>query len=67
MQSVNRAEALEQTGLQGDRYSVGRGFWQVTEACQVTLISTDDLARAKKAARRRYSTSWIRGAIAAIW
>lgn len=48
MQSVDRIQALEQAGLYGDRYSVARGFWQVTEACQVTLISEDDLNKAKK-------------------
>ncbi|MDR9435375.1 MAG: MOSC domain-containing protein [Thiohalophilus sp.] len=48
MQSVDRIQALEQTGLDGDRYSVARGYWQVTEACQVTLISQDDLDKAKK-------------------
>lgn len=48
MQSVERVSAIEQTGLQGDRYSAGRGFWQVTEACQVTLISEDDLRKAKR-------------------
>ncbi|TDX99535.1 MOSC domain-containing protein [Thiohalophilus thiocyanatoxydans] len=48
MQSVDRIQALEQTGLGGDRYSVARGYWQVTEACQVTLISEDDLDKAKK-------------------
>lgn len=48
MQSIDRIKALEQTGLDGDRYSVARGYWQVTEACQVTLISEDDLNKAKK-------------------
>lgn len=48
MQSVDRIQALEQIGLDGDRYSVARGYWQVTEACQVTLISEDDLNKAKK-------------------
>ncbi|MDZ7805342.1 MOSC domain-containing protein [Thiohalophilus sp.] len=48
MQSVDRIQVHEQTGLSGDRYSMARGFWQVTEACQVTLISEDDLDKAKK-------------------
>ena len=47
MQSVDRIQALEQTGLYSDRYSVARGYWHVTEACQVTLISEDDLNKAK--------------------
>ncbi len=48
MHPVDRIQALEQTGLSGDRYSMARGFWQVTEACQVTLISEDDLNKARK-------------------
>ncbi|RRQ21592.1 MOSC domain-containing protein [Thiohalobacter thiocyanaticus] len=48
MHSVERIQALEQTGLQSDRYSVAKGFWQANEACQVTLISEDDLNKARK-------------------
>lgn len=48
MQSLNHVEAVAQTGLQGDRYSTGQGFWKVTEACQVTLISADELEKAAR-------------------
>jgi MOSC domain-containing protein YiiM len=48
MQSVSRIDAIEQLGLQGDRYSVAKGFWQATDACQVTLISEDDLDKSSK-------------------
>lgn len=46
MQSVTRIRALAGTGLQGDRYALAAGHWQATDACQVTLISEDDLRRA---------------------
>ncbi|MDY6979595.1 MAG: MOSC domain-containing protein [Pseudomonadota bacterium] len=61
MQSVKRVSAIEQTGLQGDRYSAGRGFWQVTEACQVTLISEDDLRKAKKGLSDELRTRLVHG------
>jgi len=48
MHAVQRIDAIEQRGLQGDRYSIAKGFWQATDACQVTLISEDDLAKANK-------------------
>jgi len=48
MQPLDSVVALADAGLQGDRYATGRGFWKVTEACQVTLISRDDLQRAAR-------------------
>ena len=48
MQSVSSINAIEGLGLQGDRYSIDSGFWQATDGCQVTLISEDDLNRAKR-------------------
>jgi MOSC domain-containing protein YiiM len=48
MQSVASSQALVDTGLQGDRYSEASGFWKATDACQVTLISEDDLFQAKQ-------------------
>ena len=48
MQSVTSIQALVDVGLQGDRYSKGSGFWKATDACQVTLISEDDLNQAKQ-------------------
>ena len=48
MQTVQSIDAIAQRGLQGDRYSASKGFWQATDACQVTLISEDDLSKAKK-------------------
>lgn len=46
MQPVEAVRAHAGTGLEGDRYAAHRGFWQATDACQVTLIGTDDLRRA---------------------
>lgn len=48
MQSVASSQALADVGLQGDRYSEVRGFWKATDACQVTLISEDDINKAKQ-------------------
>ncbi|MBI1422133.1 MAG: MOSC domain-containing protein [Gammaproteobacteria bacterium] len=48
MQSVARIQAIAAAGLRGDRYSEAGGFWQATDACQVTLISEDDISQAKQ-------------------
>ena len=48
MQSVASIQAIADSGLQGDRYREGSGFWKATDACQVTLISEDDLSKAKQ-------------------
>ena len=48
MQSVASIQAFADSGLQGDRYSDASGFWKATDACQVTLISEDDISRVKK-------------------
>lgn len=50
METLHSARAVTDAGLDGDRYAVGRGFWKVTEACQVTLISEEDLERARRRA-----------------
>lgn len=47
MQFVTSIQAEVDTGLQGDRYSEAGGFWRTTDACQVTLISEEDLNKAK--------------------
>lgn len=33
-------------GLEGDRYSQGRGFWKSVDACEVTLITQQEIDRA---------------------
>lgn len=48
MRSHDRTEAIAGAGLAGDRYASGRGFWRVTDACQVTLIHAEDLSRAER-------------------
>ncbi|OBS08169.1 MOSC domain-containing protein [Acidihalobacter prosperus] len=50
MRLAERAEALVGRGLCGDRYAARAGFWQATDACQLTLIGTRDLARARRRA-----------------
>jgi len=47
MVSVNTAKALRDCGLEDDRYCMKTGFWQAIEACQVTLITEDDLNKAR--------------------
>lgn len=46
MQPLRAVVALENAGLQGDRYAERRGFWKVNEACQITLIGQRDLEQA---------------------
>ena len=48
MRSVSHINVIAGAGLQGDRYCLAKGFWQATDACQVTLISETDLNKAKK-------------------
>ena len=43
MQSVEQVEAVEGTGLRGDRYAEGTGYWVPVDICQVTLIEGEDL------------------------
>jgi len=48
MQAIDSIDAITNTGLAGDRYAQDRGFWKSIEACQVTLISENDLQHAGK-------------------
>lgn len=48
MRPCQTANAIEQQGLQDDRYCTGKGYWHRVESCQVTLISQYDLAQAQK-------------------
>ncbi len=43
MTSVPRAQAVAGAGLAGDRYGENAGFWKATDACQVTLITEQEL------------------------
>lgn len=48
MRGVDAVQARAGAGLRGDRYGENTGFWKATDACQVTLITADDLKRAKR-------------------
>jgi uncharacterized protein YcbX len=48
MRSIDQASAVVDAGLADDRYALGRGFWRLTDGCQVTLIHAEDLARAQR-------------------
>lgn len=48
MKRMTTAHAILNRGLEGDRYYTETGHWKPVEACQVTLISTHDLAQASK-------------------
>ncbi len=47
MQQVDRIEAISGLGLAGDRYATGRGHWKLTDGCQVTLLTEEDLHKAE--------------------
>ena len=40
--------AIPGAGLAGDRYATGEGHWQRTDACEVTLVNAEDLAKAER-------------------
>lgn len=48
MRSVESAQTLLGQGVEGDRYALKKGYWKVTEACEVTLISERGLQRARR-------------------
>jgi len=50
MKSLLQAEAVTEAGLQGDRYCSGDGFWRATDACQVTMMTTQQLGRVTRRA-----------------
>lgn len=49
MQRLVACRCLPGVGLEGDRYALGSGHWIKTDACEVTLLTREDL---KDAARR---------------
>ncbi|KAA6182304.1 MOSC domain-containing protein [Thiohalocapsa marina] len=48
MRPCDEALAIVDRGLAEDRYALGRGFWRLTDGCQVTLIYAEDLRRAER-------------------
>lgn len=47
MQSVKLVDAVEGSGLRGDRYAEGTGKWVPVDVCQVTLIEGEELDKAQ--------------------
>lgn len=45
---VTHGDVLPGRGLAGDRYAVGTGHWRHPDACQVTLVTAEDLDRAER-------------------
>ena len=60
MQSLTEAQALAGQGLAGDRYALGKGHWHPVEACQLTLITEQELAWAESRAGRPLGWSFHR-------
>jgi MOSC domain-containing protein YiiM len=60
MQSLTEVQALAGQGLAGDRYALGRGHWHPVEACQLTLITEQELAWAEGRAGRPLGLSFHR-------
>lgn len=48
MRSVDCVEAILGSGLAGDRYAAQRGHWKLTDGCQVTLVTNEDLLTAEQ-------------------
>jgi len=48
MQRLREAHCLVGRGLAGDRYALGAGHWRQTDACEVTLVTEQDLQRAMR-------------------
>jgi MOSC domain-containing protein YiiM len=48
MRRVGEVEAIAGAGLAGDRYAAGSGHWKRTDACQVTLVTMEDLVKAER-------------------
>jgi MOSC domain-containing protein YiiM len=46
MERRREARCLAGLGLEGDRYASGEGHWFQTDACEVTLVTEEDLRRA---------------------
>lgn len=55
MGRLEQAEAIAGVGLVGDRYAAGRGHWKLTDACQVTLVTEDDLRKAERRSNLSFS------------
>lgn len=61
MRSIKATEAIQDRGLQGDRYSEDKGHWKSLDGCQVTLITEHELTRAKTGTRPAFQTALDNG------
>jgi MOSC domain-containing protein YiiM len=48
MQRRESVQCLPGLGLEGDRYARGAGHWLQTDACEVTLVTEEDLRHAAR-------------------
>lgn len=48
MQRCDLADCVPGQGLSGDRYAARAGHWRLTDACEVTLVTREDLQRAAR-------------------
>lgn len=48
MRACTQVLAVAGRGLAEDRYATGRGYWRLTDGCEVTLILAEALARAER-------------------
>jgi MOSC domain-containing protein YiiM len=55
MHSVDSVKAIPGAGLAGDRYAEQQGHWKLTDGCQVTLITQEDLQRAERRCNLSFS------------
>lgn len=60
MVSVPSAHALAGAGLREDRYAGGAGFWHASDACQITVLTEQDLQRARRRAPQ-HATALLHG------
>jgi MOSC domain-containing protein YiiM len=50
VQPLDSIRAIENEGLQGDRYQTKQGYWDPVEGCQVTIITLHEINHAQKKA-----------------
>lgn len=60
MRSLDAVDCIAGVGLRGDRYAEGAGHWIKTDGCQVTLITTEELARSERRGAAGWEPGWHR-------
>ena len=48
MRALDEVDAVAGAGLAGDRYAARAGHWRRTDACELTLVTEEDLRRASR-------------------